>query len=67
VDDPVIGEHRRVASRIGEEGRVGGQDFEGCLRLDRPPQALLEMRTDLPGHVMMQHRPTVDSPPGQQR
>ena len=46
VDDAVVGEHRRMRARVGDEGRVVAQGLERGLRLDRPPEPILEVGAD---------------------
>ena len=43
VDDAVVREHRRVRARVREEAGIVAQHLERRLRLDRPPEPILEI------------------------
>ena len=53
VDDAVVREHRRMAAGILEEQRIGEEDLERRLRLDRPPEMILEVCAEVAWEVLV--------------
>ena len=57
VDDAVVSEYRGMAAWILEEQRVGEKGLERGLRLDRPPEMILEVCAEVAWEVLVKPCP----------